>query len=443
MWRSIFNKPYIFLILQTVLIFLIAREGDRDDFFLSFVLFSLSFGICVLVWRFSELNFKSILFWALFMRLASLPFLPQFSEDYLRFYFDSYLLSMGENPFLILPAEYIHILNSASLTSVVEGMNSANYYTVYPPLSQYFFGMVFWLSNGTVENFVLLSKIGLIIADLGAVFFILKILQHLRKPISASILYAFNPLIILEFSGNLHTEGLAIFFTLAAIYALLKQFTISSATLLGLGISVKLLPIIIFPLVIRHLGIKKGMLYLFYSLIIFYITLAPFLSIEMINHFSSSLDLYFRNFEFNAYIYFVIREIIHAIIGYNPIQFLGPLLTIVSAMILLLISIKYIRGSEKDEMVGKMAVIFSIYFALATTIHPWYLSWIIVFSIFSSKYRFLILWSYLSYLSYFFYDRYIQMGWWWWLEYILLTAAILIFFLKLGRKNIPSISDRT
>ena len=435
MWRGIVNRPYLFLVAQTILLFLIAGWGSRADFTLAFVLYSLCFGICILIWRFSELSLKNILIWSLVMRLVTLPFFPQFSEDYLRFYFDSYLLKMGENPYLIIPAEYLNFISSDTLTAVVDGMNSPNYYTIYPPLSQFFFGIIYRLSDGSIDIFVLLSKIGLIIADLGSIFFVFKISNQLKKSTSATILFAFSPLIILEFAGNLHTEGLAIFFTLAAIYALLRKYNFSSATLLGLGISVKLLPILIFPVVFSYLGLKRGIIYLFYSLLIFTITLTPFLSLEMINHFSSSLDLYFRNFESNAYIYFILRGIINSFIGYNPIQFLGPVLGIISAISILLLSFKFIRDPEKSEIIEKMAIVFTLYFALSTTVHPWYLSWIVLFSIFSGKYRLLIIWSYLGYLSYFFYADQIQMGWWWWVEYITLTTVILISTMKLGRKN--------
>ena len=57
-------------------------------------------------------------------------------------------------------------------------------------------------------------------------------------------LYALNPFIILEFSGNVHFEGVMIFFILLALYYLLKNQWIASAAFLGVAVQVKLIPLI-------------------------------------------------------------------------------------------------------------------------------------------------------------------------------------------------------
>lgn len=430
------NKVQLLLAFHTVLIFLISFSGNQENFSLSFFLVTAAFILYLVSYQFSySLNLKDILVWTLITRIVTLPFLPALSEDYLRFFFDSFLLNAGQNPYLILPSQYLQNEGQEALYNLVSTMNSPDYFTVYPPVSQFLFGAVFWASSGSLSLFVLFSKIIFILFDLGSVYLIYHLLRLIRSPVRYTSLFAFNPLLILELTGQLHTEGVAIFFTLMALYLLLKHRWIYASIVLGTGISVKLLPVLFLPFFIKYLGWKKGISAGLVSMLIFLFTFLPFLSYDVLMHFGDSLDLYFRNFEFNAYIYFILRDILSYFIGYNPISYLGPALAIVSGISMVLLSIYYIQTLEIREFMSKIVLLYLVYFALATTIHPWYVSWIVVFSIFHKRNHLLLSWSYLVILSYFFYANGIQTGWWWWSEYILLTFILISVLLTRGKST--------
>lgn len=125
-------------------------------------------------------------------------------------------------------------------------------------------------------------------------------------------------------------------------------------------------------------------------------------STPQLQSFFNSLDLYFRKFEFNASIYFILREIGNWLSGYNLISILGPLLAI-STVIL---NVIYAYKLRKEDMVTSFfkyaLIVWAVYLFLSTTVHPWYIMPLVLFSMFT-KYRFAIAWSFTVVLSYAFY----------------------------------------
>ena len=149
--------------------------------------------------------------------------------------------------------------------------------------------------------------------------------MHYQKPQSLALWYWLNPLVILEFTGNLHFEGLVIFFTLVGIYLFEKNKKWGSAVGFGLAIGTKLLPLIYLPFLFLKGLYEKKWLIAILSGVVGLLTLLPLLDETFISAMSESLDLYFRSFEFNASIYFVARAIGYWIYGYNNIALIGPL----------------------------------------------------------------------------------------------------------------------
>ena len=122
------------------------------------------------------------------------------------------------------------------------------------------------------------------------------------------------------------------------------------------------------------------------------------MSSGFISNYASSLDLYFRKFEFNASIYYVARALGAYIKGYNPISITGPMLGLIS-----ILSILILANREKDPNWNQLPVAllfaFTLYFTCSTVVHPWYLTTLVALSCLST-YRYSIVWSGLIMLSY-------------------------------------------
>lgn len=382
---------WIFIVFSAILYYHIGYVIVRSEFLLLLIDFSALFLLYFLAIKFFEFDW----FTAIFLRLVLTASIPTLSDDYFRFIWDGNLMASGQNPFKYLPSEL-------PKNEIYEGLNSKNYFSVYPPLLQLIFGFSSFVANGNILANIIAMRSIILMADLGSIYLIIKLLAHFNLSKNQVQLFALNPLIIVELTGNLHFEGVTLFFTLLAFNLLINyqntgRNLILSAISLAMAVLIKLLPLIFIPLIINKLGWKKGV---FYSLLVaLIVTLAfiPFLNIQMILNISNSLNLYFQKFEFNASVYYVVKWLGIFLNNNNPIQVAGPLLNFIGGIVLIWISFANKKLIEKLNV--KLLFLPAIYLLLATTVHPWYICTLVGLSCLT-KYRFAIVWSGLCILSY-------------------------------------------
>lgn len=379
---------------------------QSDELILSFGVLFLIYGL-IISQKWDEFWVRRWLWIALGFRLLFLLAVPVLSDDYFRFIWDGRLLAAGYNPYLYLPSALIDssIAGDAQLDRVIfEGMNSPHYFTVYPPLNQLMFGLAAWVAGGNTLVTVILLRSFIILAEAG----IFWMMIHPAKSVNAvinkkkgsqfALIYALNPLIIVELTGNLHFEAVTVFFVLLAVRWLNSPFRgdkyyIASAVALGLGVAVKLLPLLFLPLFIKRLGIKKGLIYSTITGSVLLVLFLPFLSLELFLNFGKSLDLYFQKFEFNASFYYVLRELGYWMTGYNIIQLLGPILSLITLTSIIWIAL------QRRSFLEKMLFSLTVYFLLATTIHPWYITTLVAFGALTGRW-YPVVWSALLPLTY-------------------------------------------
>ncbi len=396
------QKPIVWgtALLFLILTFVFGNYIEQSNF--SLPLYFSWFGLYLfIVFRQAENNnIFFFLFVAGLARVILIPAFPLLSDDIYRFIWDGRLILNGENPFHFLPTEILNKqLDFQGLNEkLLLQLNSPNYYTIYPPLCQAIFGLTEFTAGNSIQLSSFILKTIMVGFEIGTLYFLYHILLRLQLPVKASLLYALNPLIIIEISGNLHFEGAMIFFLSVSIFFMLKKKWIGSAFFFALSVASKLLPLMFLPLILKHYGWEKGIKYCLlvglFSLLLF----IPLLNQIFVQNFSNSLDLYFQKFEFNASIYYIGRWIGELSKGYNIIQELGPALGIISFLSILLLAFWKKLSSHSDLLVG-MLFSFCIYLFLGTTIHPWYLSVPIFLSCFTN-FRFVIFWSALIMLTY-------------------------------------------
>ena len=193
--------------------------------------------------------------------------LPELSDDYFRFIWDGYLNHKGINPWLYTPEHYFSQLTSPSFMEVYlyENMNSQTYFTIYPAVCQAIFAFCHSIlpESNTLWTFSFTMKIIIFVAEIGTLYFMIQLLKLLDLKKRKVLIYALNPLIIIELIGSIHFEALMIVFLLVTIYFGLKKKYFLSILGMVLAIHVKLLPLMFMPIFINFLGWKKG---LFWSL---------------------------------------------------------------------------------------------------------------------------------------------------------------------------------
>jgi hypothetical protein len=384
-----------------------AYNLERTDFFKLLTLWG---GIFFLSWKFFQMqryNLKILLAAAIIFRLLFLFATPNLSQDFFRFIWDGRLLLKGINPYLMTPAEYFSSgdLPFSGAQELYEGMGSlsAGNPTNYPPLNQFFFALVALLGGKSVLATVIWLRIFIIAADIGIFYFGRKILKNLNLPESNIFLYLLNPLIIIELTGNLHFEGIMLFFLLGAIYLLQCQKWHFSAVLFSCSIAVKLIPLMFLPLLIKRLDWKKALSFYAVTGLLLLLFFLQFLSGAFAEKFFASINLWFQKFEFNASIYYLIRWIGYKIEGYNIIGYAGPALAGVVFVSVVILSILK-RNCNIQGLLTSMLFVIVMYLLFATTVHPWYLATPLLLSVFT-KYKFVQVWSAMVVLSYFAYSQ--------------------------------------
>lgn len=206
---------------------------------------------------------------------------------------------------------------------------------------------------------------------------------------------------ILELSGNLHFEAFVILFLVSGVYEFEKRRNNKSAVALGLAISFKLVPLILLASFFRKLNLKQYIKFIVLACLVAVISLLPFLFSNALKGISTSTTLYFKNFEFNASLYYLVREIGFAVKGYNVIATAGPLMGILAFSGMVIFNV---LASSKMRLAERMLWTYMIYFLFATTVHPWYLLPILVLGIFSG-YKFPVLWSFMVFFTYWGYSQ--------------------------------------
>ena len=439
--------PLLFILLSSIFYVTFAYDLARTN---TAKLVLLYFGLFVFAFKIIKTTgfyFRVLVISALLFRVLFLFSIPNLSQDFYRFIWDGRMLLQGFNPYLYTPDFFIqnNTFPVAQAQTLYNGMGalSASHFTNYPPLNQLCFAIAGLFSGNSILGSVVVMRVIIIAADIGTLFFGKKLLERLKLPSNRIFWYILNPFIIIELTGNLHFEGVMIFFLVWSFYLLHCGKWQWAAVVLACSISVKLIPLLFLPLFFwwfrQNLQIKKTVnlkftdnkkplnyalgnstlkqknkvttftgltnLIYFYSIIVVTTVLLflPFFSVEFITNYSKTVGLWFGNFEFNASIYYIIREIGYAISGYNEIKCITKILPIISLLIILGVSF-FKQNTSLPKLATSILLAFTCYLFLSTTVHPWYIATGVILCVFTN-YRFPLVWSLVVVLSYLAYSN--------------------------------------
>jgi hypothetical protein len=199
-----------------------------------------------------SLRQQRLLFWsvAVLLRLVALPI--EVGDDFWRYQWEGKVQNAGFNP-------YVHPPEADELEPVRAGfenfsrINHRHTRAIYPPGAQLLFAA---LSRVTESQ--LFYKLLFASADLATAGMLLLLVRG-RARFGVAVWYAWNPLVVYSFAGSAHFDSLMVLPMVAAIVLLQRHATAttpraqwllssSAAALLGLAISIKLIPLLLLPL---------------------------------------------------------------------------------------------------------------------------------------------------------------------------------------------------
>lgn len=454
------RTPILFTLLSVAFYVSFAYDLVRTDYIKLISLYSALFFLFYKLVQTGKSDFKFLMGIAVLFRLAFLLATPNLSQDFYRFIWDGRMILEGFNPYLFTPESFMSSgkFPVAQAQELYNGMGALNasHFTNYPPIKQFIFLIAAIVSGKSILGSVVVFRLFIIAADIGSLYIGKRLLERLKMPVHNIFWYILNPFIIIELTGNLHFEGIMIFFLLLSLYLLHLSHWKSAAVVFALSISVKLIPLLLLPLFFKYFNKKNKAIHrsdqsddvsnpagfglpklIGYYGIIGVMTLllfAPFFSSEFINNYSKTVGLWFSAFEFNASIYYVAREIGYQLTGYNQIAVIGKFIPILTILTVLMLTF-FRKNTSTQQLIVSMLLAVSMYYSISTTVHPWYLATPLILSIFTN-YKFPLVWSFMIILSYLTYTstQYSENIWIISLEYLVVyTVLIWELFIKKDR----------
>lgn len=369
-------------------------QGFLSLYFLAFLPYTLAlFWVAKRHPRLCPSLFRFIFAFAILFRLILWLAPVILSDDIYRYLWDGVVFKHGVNPYRYAPQA--PELASLAATYLDHGkINHPQVSTIYPPVMQFFF-----LGTSFVSTHVLFLKFLVLLFDIALILLLYILLRE--EPAQYWMLYAWNPLAIVEFSGTGHNDSVALFFFILGIYLLKKQHYRGAVSAVAASFLSKVLGVFLLFFFPRNFLLKA--LCLFSLLVI--LAFLPFLADPF--HLFQGLRYYGQSLRFNdGLFHLAFTGIFHLLPDYSRTLLVTKVAFAFAFLALFAILIKQERKPEE-------ACYFLLGFLLLVTtqLHPWYLLWILPLACLLKRYSWVIL-SATVVLSYTVMFRYRETGQW-------------------------------
>lgn len=338
-----------------------------------FLLYLLSLWLSLQASRGLRARLPLILLFALAFRLLLLPAPPALSDDVYRYLWEGYLQTEGINPYEHSPqSPVLEEYRNPVWTSV----NNKEVSAIYPPFAQMVHAL-FYLGFRSVSGF----KLAFLGVEIGLVAAILALLKRSGRPLGRVLVYAWNPLVVIETAWSGHHDVLVVALLLWALFLLQIRTRAAAMGLLAAAVLSKLYPLVLAPAFLRGLPAR------------YWGWLAGFLLAMLLPYLGAGgrlwegLSLYRDQWRFNGFLHSWLTGQ-----GLSQIWVEGLL----GAGLLILLSVRRVRGICRLRQLYWLTGAVLLF---SPTLFPWYLVWIVPFLCFFPNPAWLLL-SGLSVLSY-------------------------------------------
>ena len=289
---------------------------------------------------------------ALAARLGLLAAPPSLSDDIYRYVWEGRVLLHGGNPWAQIPLD--PALIPLRDEHIFPAVNHPALATIYPPLAEAGFALV-----AAVSPTVGAMKLWVILHDLALVALLIAWLRrHGRSPAWA-VVYAWNPLVLVEYAGSGHNDPTGMVWLLAAI-VVARERPWASALALAAGTLVKLAPLLALPFLWRHWTWSARLL----ALALLGAGLGAFAWLT--RGANSGLHAYWDNWRNNALVFEVVERWTGS---FRTARTLGVI------TVLLVAATALVRGWKATHASRAM---FKTALLVSPVAHPWYQGWFLM-----------------------------------------------------------------
>lgn len=402
------NTAYLFIAISCISYLIFGYAIERSNFFILIFLYVLLFAGMIYFIRYQKYThyFNRLIALAVLFRIIFLFADPGLSDNCYRLIWDGMLLSRGFNPYIDIPAnlvEHAEILKISYSYDLFELMNSKVLYSNSPPLSIYLSFFIVLFAPPTVMGKIFLLRLVLLVFDIAIIILGIRLLEKLKQSTSLILLYALNPLVIIEVAGNLHIEVIMLFFFLLSIYFLIRGNLFASAIFFSLAVCIKLVVILFLPLYFRRLKRRKRIIYYGTVFIGIFVLFLPLLRWPAIVHYLEGIKMYFNHFEFNTGIYYLVQSITSMLNIHLPQHVYGIILWGITICTIFVTAFT-LKQKSWVKIFGGMLLVITVFYFLVPVVHPWYILTPLVLFMFT-PYRFPLVWAFFVNFSYYAYHH--------------------------------------
>jgi alpha-1,6-mannosyltransferase len=292
------------------------------------------------------------------LRLGFLAMEPLGSDDVYRYMWDGRVQSAGINPYRFAPDDSVlSYLHTKKLPALV---NHADLKTLYFPLSEWIFYLGYNLSGESVWGFQLF----ILIAETLTLIGLMLLMRELSYSPWRALLYAANPLIILQFSLDAHVDALGFPFLIFGLLFYFRKRLVLSLLLIGMSLLVKPTALIILPILfLDQRGLTNRAKVATIPLVVMFI---PFIPYSFgVNPFEA-LATFSKNWFFNGALFSLLLPVIPD----NQTNRLWCLGILAMALLALYLS--------KRSLNVKLVLSVLVLLLCSPVAHPWYMGWMIL-----------------------------------------------------------------
>jgi len=337
--------------------------------------FLLSISVCSVIYGaiFLTLNKRldrlilAIFIWAIIFRCIGQFSGPFLEDDPYRYLWDAFVFTHHGTPFGILPSDYFSD-NSLpeNIDNILDHVSYPDTPTIYGPFSQWIFYLAYQIQPGSLLSL----KLILLVFDVTCLYVLFRLL-----PGKWFLLFAWNPLLIKEFSFSVHHDIIAISLIVIALYACKYKRYLLVAFCLGLAVACKLLAVVLVPFIMRFLGIKP--------LTVFAITVTamylPFILMGGETELKG-LFAFLQGWEFNSSVY----ALIATWFGHAAASKISLILIGLGLLIVYRITIKNPADYEANANTPRGDWAIGVVLLFSSVVNPWYVCWLLPFAVFYS-----------------------------------------------------------
>jgi len=340
----------------------LALSGDlRGHFELYLLGHGLLAASMLVAWRIARRDHRTlslVLGAAVLFRLVAALGAPSLSDDVYRYVWDGRVQLHGVHPYEHAPSDpELGELRDENW----ELINHPELITIYPPLAEGFFLLLAAAGAGPVG-----FKLALGLLDFGVVLALGLLLRRMSLPPDRVVLYAWNPVAVLETAGSGHVEPLGVLLVVLAVIWIEDRRPRLSMLALAAAVHVKLLPALLLPTWLRRAwGVPVLVLAL--GLVI------PALPYALTGPaVGAGLFAYAERWEHNAFFYAGLETLLPGPQARETARLIMGFLVVAWAV--------FLAWGRRLAPARETLWVFGAVLLLSPTVHPWYVLWVLPFA---------------------------------------------------------------